>query len=158
MTWLKYFFKLINVIKLKSKDSNTKVGSLIIGKDNEIISTGFNGFCRGVKDDVNDRNIAPRYQRPLKYKWTEHAERNAIYNAARKVLKGTSLFVTWCPCSDCARGIIQSGIANIFIESNKVPARWFDDCCIALEMINEAGVKIFGSDGNFFKELVKVED
>ena len=40
------------VVALGSKDTRTKIGSVVIGPDNEIRSTGYNGFPRGLDDDM----------------------------------------------------------------------------------------------------------
>jgi len=110
MEWNEYFFRLTDTIKSKSKDLTTQFGCVIIGPDNEIRSTGYNSFPRKLIDDLPERHI-----RPEKYIWFEHAERNAIYNAARMgtPLKGCRLYVGAIPCSDCARGVIQSGIIRV---------------------------------------------
>lgn len=75
-------------------------------------SAGYNGFPRNVND-----TIEYRHDRPLKYEFTEHAERNAIYNAARVgvPLSGCTLYLNWwpLPCADCARAVIQSGITSV---------------------------------------------
>ena len=65
---------------------------MIVGPDRVIRSTGFNGLVRGVDDDV-----ALRRERPAKYSWTEHAERNAIYNAARLGISilGCASYINW---------------------------------------------------------------
>ena len=78
MNWIEYFRNIAHQVKLKSKDNNTQIGAVIVGKDNEILSTGYNSFPRGIND-----LIPSRQERPEKYYWFEHAERNAIYNAAR---------------------------------------------------------------------------
>jgi len=78
MRWVEYFQNLAHQVKLKSKDENTQIGAVIVGKDKEIVSTGYNSFPRGIKDNKKERQ-----ERPEKYFWFEHAERNAIYNAAR---------------------------------------------------------------------------
>ena len=78
MEWGEYFINIAEQVKLKSKDNNTKIGVVIVGKDNEIVSTGYNSFPRGIDDSVEERQ-----EKPEKYFWFEHAERNAIYNAAR---------------------------------------------------------------------------
>lgn len=126
-----------------SKDESTKVGCVIVGPDKEIRSTGYNGFPRGVRED-----IAERHTRPTKYDFSEHAERNAIYNAT---LLGTSLrncimYITMTPCTDCARAIIQSGIKEVFFcvpntddEKSNI-AGWRDGIKHSLEMFDEAGV------------------
>lgn len=129
-----------------SKDRSTKIGALIIGVDGEPLSWGYNGFPRGVNDGKEER-----YERPLKYKWTEHAERNAIYNAARSGHKlcGASIFITGlCPCPDCARACIQSGIRKVHLEldafegSNPRAKVWLEDWHLSKEMLSEAGIEI----------------
>lgn len=129
----------------KSKDRSTQVGVVIVGPDWEPRSTGFNGFPRGVDDDVEER-----HQRPDKYLWTEHAERNAIYNAARigTPLKGTTMVMNFCPwpCTDCARGVIQAGIKRVIGYKNcPFPGKgdqWEHNLSVAKTMLEEAGVEI----------------
>lgn len=81
MNWKEYFRNIAHQIKLKSKDEKTQIGAVIVGIDNEIVSTGYNSYPRGIND-----SIAERQERPEKYYWFEHAERNAIYNANKLVL------------------------------------------------------------------------
>lgn len=90
-----------------SKDTNRKNGAVVVNDDNIVISQGYNGLPIGCDDSV-----ASRFEQPDKYLYTEHAERNAIYFAARigVSLKGTRMYMTMFPCADCARGIIQCGI------------------------------------------------
>src|SRR5690242_7044614 len=108
--WDQRFMELAKLIATWSKDRSTKVGCVVVGTDNEVRSIGFNGFPRGVDDDVEER-----HERPAKYAWTEHAERNAIYSAVRVgiSLKGCTMYLPWFPCMDCARALIQSGIAEL---------------------------------------------
>lgn len=106
-SWVTYFRELAKTVATKSKDPHTHIGAVIVGMDKEIVSTGYNSFPRGMNDDVQER-----YERPEKYFWMEHAERNAIYNAARIGVstKGCTLFLDhWFPCVECARAIINSG-------------------------------------------------
>ena len=106
MRWVQYFRELAHTVKLKSKDESTQIGAVIVGKDKEIVSTGYNSFPRGINDKKKERQ-----ERPEKYFWFEHAERNAIYNAARIGVstKGTTMYLSCgVPCSDCARGIINA--------------------------------------------------
>ena len=67
MRWVEYFRTLAHTVKLKSKDENTQIGAVIVGKDKEIVSTGYNSFPRGLKD-----NLKERQERPEKYYWFEH--------------------------------------------------------------------------------------
>ncbi len=129
-----------------SKDSSTKCGCVITGPDNDIRTTGYNGLPRGV-DLYEDEAIVS--VRPEKYFWFEHAERNAIYNAARTgtPLEGCIAYVTGPMCADCGRALIQSGIRNIYIpyyhefgEGWLFGERWMDSCNRAIVMCKEAGV------------------
>ena len=140
MNWHEYFLNLVSVIAQKSKDQSNKIGAVIVGPDKEIRSTGFNGFPRGFDDDDPTKQ-----QRPLKYKYFEHAERNAIYNAARfgASLMGCTLYCKWPPCTDCARAIIQAGIKHVVLKHgpSECPKRWQEDMFIAFDMLQICGVQ-----------------
>jgi dCMP deaminase len=145
MNWHEYFFALAELASEKSKDLSTKVGAVIVGPDNEVRSVGFNGFPRGVDDGIHSR-----HERPAKYQYTEHAERNAIYNAARVgiPLKGCTIYMKYCPrpCTDCARAVIQSGIVRVVGRKSKPfpgkGAQWEEDLRVSEQMLAEAGVEV----------------
>jgi dCMP deaminase len=143
LKWDARYLELADQIGSWSKDPTTKVGCVIVGMDGQILSTGFNGFPRRVNDDVPER-----YDRPDKYSWTEHAERNAIYNAALSgmSLRDGTLYVPWHPCADCARGIIQSGIWCVVLKTCEVPERWVSSCTIAATMFEEANLPVIWRD------------
>ena len=108
MDWVEYFYNIAEEVKKKSKDKNTQIGAVIVGKDREIVSTGYNSFPRGINDEIVERQ-----EKPEKYFWFEHAERNAIYNAAENgvSLKGSTVYVVGLPvCRECAKGLIQAGV------------------------------------------------
>tara|TARA_B100001250_G_scaffold394223_1_gene397867 strand:- start:194 stop:637 length:444 start_codon:yes stop_codon:yes gene_type:complete len=136
--WDVRFVKLAMHIANWSKDPSTKVGCVVVGEDREIRSTGFNGFPRGIKDD--EERLLDREQ---KYPLICHAEENAIMHAARigVSLKGSTAYVTWPPCSRCARSLIQSGIKEIIYPTpGEIPERWIEDFNISNGMISEAGL------------------
>lgn len=62
----------------KSNDMSTQNAAFLVDEDGKIYVREINRFPDGVKE------TAERWERPLKYKFVEHAERNAIYAAARK--------------------------------------------------------------------------
>jgi dCMP deaminase len=134
-------------ISALSKDRSTKVGALIIGEDGEPLTWGYNGMARGVDDDVDSR-----HERPAKYLWIEHAERNAIYSAARSGIKlnGGRIYITsLVPCPDCTRAMIQAGIKEILVEpaafdeSNPRVQAWIGDWkAVSKDMLEEAGVVV----------------
>ena len=138
--WDNRFLELARHISGWSKDPSTKVGCVVVGGDREIRSTGFNGFPRGISDDM-DRLT----DREKKYPLICHAEENAIMHAARigVSLKGSTAYVTWPPCSRCARSLIQAGIVEIvYPETDGIPERWQDDFNISNGMLHEAGIQV----------------
>ena len=140
MRWVEYFRELAHTVKKKSKDKNTQIGAVIVGKDKEIVSTGYNSFPRGIDDNKNERQ-----ERPEKYFWFEHAERNAIYNAARIGVStlGTTMYMTCgISCADCARAIINSGISKIVLREGKGATNpmWQESAQRSIKMFEEAGV------------------
>lgn len=102
--WDNRFLEMAEFVAGWSKDPSTKVGAVIVDDKKRVISVGYNGFPRGVDD------AEMRYDdRPLKYKFVCHAERNAIDNSPMKV-DGCNLYCTLFPCAECAKTIIQTGI------------------------------------------------
>jgi dCMP deaminase len=138
--WDKRFIGLALYVQEWSRDPDTKVGCVIVGPKNEIRSIGYNGFPRGVDDSE-----PLRYERPAKYLWTEHAERNAIYNAVRAgiSLEGCRMFLPWFPCAACARAIIQSGITELVASKpDFAHEKWGEDFRVATILMEEAAVRI----------------
>jgi dCMP deaminase len=115
--WDLYYLEICRVVARRSKDPATQIGCVIAGPAHEIRSTGYNSFPRGIADHKPERA-----QRPEKYLWIEHAERNAIYNAARAgtPLEGCTIFVELMPCMDCARAIVQAGIVEVVVDSSRM--------------------------------------
>jgi len=136
--WDKRWMQLCDLAASWSKDRNTKVGSCIVDNRKVLISIGWNGFPRKINDNIDSRHL-----RPAKYSWTEHSERNAIFNAAAKGIStlNCTMYVNWFPCADCARGIIQAGIIELVaIEPDWEDERWGEDFRIVKEMLEEAGI------------------
>lgn len=119
ISWDEYFMGVAKLAGMRSKDPNTQVGACIVGKDNKILSMGYNGFPIGCSDDEypwsRDRED-PYYN---KYLYTTHSELNAILNYRGGSLEGAKLYVTLFPCNECAKAIIQSGIREIVYECDK---------------------------------------
>ena len=138
--WDRRFIALARHIAGWSKDPSTQVGCVVVGPDREIRSTGFNGFPRGIED-----NLARLSDRGKKYPLICHAEENAIMHAARigVSLKGCSAYVTWPPCTRCARSLIQAGVQTVHYPAGvEIPERWEEDFEISTEMFRESGVEV----------------
>lgn len=140
-SWDTYFVKLARHVATRSKDPSTKIGAVIVDPNNGVISTGYNSLPRGIDDTKPER-----FERPEKYKWFEHAERNAIYHAALggRATKGGRIFLScWVPCTDCARGIINAGITEVILgREHEDPKRvkWIDEGLRSIAMFREACV------------------
>ena len=138
--WNERFLNLATHISNWSKDPSTKVGCVVVGPDNEIRSTGFNGLPRGIEDNEERLN-----NREIKYPMICHAEENAIMHAARIgiSLKGCTAYVTWPPCTRCARSLIQAGILTvIYLKNAEIPERWASDFELSMSMFKEAGIEL----------------
>jgi dCMP deaminase len=139
--WNERFMQLAQYIAGWSKDRSTGVGCVLVGTGHNVVAMGYNGFPRGCNDSVE-----ARHERPLKYMWTEHAERNAIYNAARNgvQLQGCSAYVYFSggPCADCARALAQAGISTVFIRPMKDNPRWSENLSQGESILRECGVHV----------------
>tara|TARA_R110002051_G_scaffold286290_2_gene348814 strand:- start:9381 stop:9836 length:456 start_codon:yes stop_codon:yes gene_type:complete len=138
--WDKRFIDLAHYVSKWSRDPNRKIGAVIVGDDNTEKSIGYNGLPNNT--DITNEN---RYNKPQKYMWVEHAERNAIYTAGRNgvQLDGGKIYVTYFPCVDCARAIIQSGIKEVCSpKPDWTHHKWGESWKVSQEMFKECGVKI----------------
>ena len=138
--WDVRFLDLAAHIAQWSKDPSTKVGCVVVGSDREIRSTGFNGFPRGIDD-----NLERLEDRAQKYPLICHAEENAIMHAARigVSLKDCKAYVTWPPCTRCARSLIQAGVREIIYPAGSdIPERWREDFERSTGMLREAGLTV----------------
>lgn len=132
--WNKRFLDLCDHIATWSKDPSTKLGSVIVDDKKRIVSVGYNGFPRGVDDSADRYN-----DRPTKYLFVAHAERNALDNAPMSV-EGCTLYITLLPCNECAKSIIQRGITRVvtYRTEREDVFNWN----VMKQMFHEAGVEL----------------
>jgi dCMP deaminase len=134
--WDKRWMDMTYMVASWSKDRSRKIGSVIVDDKNILVSIGWNGFPRGLND-----NIDSRHQRPIKYKFSVHAEMNSLLNKHGHSLQGCKLYVSWYPCANCAQAIIQSGIKEIIaIEPNWNDPTYKEDFAVTREMFEEVGI------------------
>lgn len=117
--WLNF----VNYIaKEWSKCKTRSVGAVII-RDKRILSTGYNGTPRnypncneGGCERCNDVNVKSGER--LEECYCVHAEMNAIFNAAYHgiCIKDSTLYLPCNPCLTCAKGIVNSGIKEVYFE------------------------------------------
>lgn len=126
-----------HVAKL-SKDPSTKVGAVIFDPKRRLVSAGYNGFARGVKDTESRL-----HDRETKYKLILHAEKNAIMFATAP-LEGCTLVVTHPCCAQCAAQVIQSGIQQVMWPkpTEEFMSRWGADYELTRQQFWEARVHV----------------
>jgi dCMP deaminase len=126
----------------QSGDLSTQNGAILVDpRTGDIVSAGCNDIHAPVKD-------APeRRQRPLKYAFTEHAERSAILRCARFGVStdGLVMYAPWLACADCGRAIVYAGIRKVV--RHRIPEHasrpdWAASIAAADEMFREAGVEV----------------
>ncbi len=152
MSLISYHKQLIEAYSLAmdSPDPSTQNGAIIYNSRGWIVGKGINKFPRGVK--YKDE----RWERPLKYKFIEHAERNAIFDLINQKydtaeMVDLTMVCPWAACADCARAIIQVGIRKLITHKqahDRSPEFWQKEIDVAFTMFDEAGVEVVMYDGN----------
>jgi len=102
-----------------------------------------NAFPRGVNE------LVERWERPMKYRFVEHAERAAIYRAVRDgdYAAGSTMVCPWAACADCARAIIGAGVVELITLHREIHERWDLSIGSGDAMLAEAGVTVTFVDG-----------
>lgn len=136
--WQQRFMEMAELVATWSRDPSTQVGCVIVNPRRQVVSTGFNGFPRGVDDDP------ARYaDRATKYLMVLHAEANAVLQAGGDVRGGTA-YVTHPPCAQCAAVLIQAGIEKIVTRAPDagMAERFRESFGAAEMMLHEVGVTV----------------
>jgi dCMP deaminase len=138
LSWDQYFMGVALLSAQRSKDPNTQVGACIVDRRKRIVGIGYAGFPTGCSDDELPwgREGAPL---ETKYPYVCHAELNAILNRNSADLTGCTIYTTLFPCSECAKAIVQSGLAEVVFLSDKY--RESDSDKAAAIMFRLAGVQ-----------------
>jgi len=144
------FLQIACNIAQRSPDPSTQNGSVLVKthfgdvdsgfkRDPTLVASGFNTFPFKVE------LAEERFERPIKYAFIEHAERNSLFDAAKFGIQTQGLIMVcpWAACADCARAIIQCGIHELVtlkpLEVDTNP-RWDDSINIAMTMLKEAEI------------------
>lgn len=127
--------------QIHATDPATQNGAVLVAPTGAVLALGANHFPRGVRESPE------RWERPAKYQWVEHAERNAIFDAARRGVptQGLTLYCPWFACADCARAIVQAGIKEVVgleLGDDPVSLRWKASCDVGDTILREGGVTV----------------
>lgn len=142
MKWHRRYLELAREVSTWSKDPSTRVGAVAVNpKTGQILSTGYNGFPRGISDTEERLN-----NRDLKLCLTIHAELNTILNASLTgvSLEGSHMYVYGLPpCSTCTLSIIQSGIKKVLFLKTDIEKsdRWKESWNKSKQLLEEAGIE-----------------
>ena len=139
--WDEYFMNIAHVAAERSNCCRRQVAAVIV-KDKRVISTGYNGTPRGVKNC--DEGGCPRCNSDIKsgHGLTDclccHAEENSIVQAASHGIsvEGSMLYTTFSPCLLCAKMIINAGIKEVVFHDRYS----IDD--VSSNLLAEAGVTL----------------
>ncbi len=144
-SWDEYFIKIAKLVASRSNCSSRQVGAVIV-KDKMIISTGYNGTPRGIKncDEGGCKRCGDKKQGKINSgeKLDEcvcvHAEENALLQAAYNgvSIKGGAMYTSLCPCRFCTKHIINAGIKKVYYSDHYT----LDE--ISRKLFEEAGVEL----------------
>lgn len=134
-----FFRQLYQYAMNTSKDPSTQNAALLTDQGSGIIAIECNNIPEKIQQTDN------RWERPTKYHYVEHAERNVLYKATRMGMstQDLTMYCPWYSCSGCARAIIQCGIKRVIGHKeyfDRTPDRWKKSCAIGIEMMQEAGI------------------
>mgnify|MGYP002526113924 CR=1 FL=1 len=153
-TWDSYFMSIALVTSLKSKDINTKVGAVLVDMDRHIIGTGYNGFPKGIDDDLFPSERDGHWL-ATKYLYVVHAELNCILNSIAS-LKGSTMYATLHPCNECAKAIVQAGITEVVYLFDK---HHDDDAYVAVrKLLSLAGIRTRQMDADSIQGFVHMSE
>jgi len=139
--WDTYFMDIAHVVSRRGNCLRRRVAAVIV-KDLRIISTGYNGTPRGVRNCFEGGCARCASDSPSGKDLGEcicsHAEENAITQAAYHgiALRGAVLYTTTSPCLICARMLVNAGISEVVYEEEYQFAQQTRD------LLKEAGVRL----------------
>lgn len=154
--WDSYFMSMVYLVAMRSKDANTHIGAVVVDANNNLVTTGYNSFPRGINDHKFERQV-----RPEKYLWFNHAEYNAVTNASNigSSLRGCRMYTNGIPCMErCAGAIINSGIIEVIVDANwnlESVEKWQEQAEKTQLLFKEAGINIRFWQGKIIKEIIK---
>jgi len=138
-SWDLYFMNIAKVVASRSNCVKRHVAAVIV-KDKRIISTGYNGTPRGIKNC--SEGGCPRCNSfadsgtKLEECVCSHGEENAIVQASYHgiSIKDSTIYTTFSPCLMCTKMIINSGMREVVYNSNYPLGE------MSLKLLKEAGI------------------
>ncbi|KAM4057823.1 cytidine and deoxycytidylate deaminase zinc-binding domain-containing protein [Hirsutella rhossiliensis] len=116
--WDTYFMALASLAAQRSNCMKRRVGCVLVGRERRVISTGYNGTPRGIRNCTDGGcprcNAGHGSGVGLATCLCIHAEENALLEAGRERIRdGAVLYCDTCPCLTCSIKICQVGISEV---------------------------------------------
>ena len=155
--WDHYFLGLAFLVSSRSKDAQTKHGTVIVDINNIILGTGYNSFIKG----INDASLPAI--RPNKYPFMIHSELNAILNCRvlpREAGGGTA-YVTGKCCNHCLQSLIQAGLTRI-VMSDRKGSQLEDEASLNISnqiiQLSKIRIDTISFNFNWMKEIIDYQE
>lgn len=116
LTWNGLYMGIADLASRRSKDDRTQVGACLVSSKKKLMGIGYNSHPV-VKEGINKHKEYP-WRKKEKQRFVCHAEMNAIAFSSGP-LEGATMFVTLHPCNECAKLIVQAGIAKVVYKDSK---------------------------------------
>ena len=141
-----YYLDIAETVLERSTCLRRCYGAIIV-KNDEIVSTGYNGAPRGRKNCMDlgyctrEAMNVPSGER-YELCRSVHAEMNALIQCAKEGIstKNTEIYVTHFPCINCTKALLQAGIVKITYKANYRPHPF------AIELMEQKGVSYLQHD------------
>lgn len=137
--WDQYFMNIAKVVASRSNCLKRHVAAVIV-KDKRIISTGYNGTPRGIRN-CNEGgcprcNSFAESGTKLDECVCSHGEENAIVQASYHgiSIKDATIYSTFSPCLLCTKMIINSGMREVVYNSDYPLSE------MPMKLLKEAGI------------------
>jgi len=148
--WDEYFMNIALVVASRSNCLKRHVAAVIV-KDKRIVSTGYNGTPRGIKncDEGGCARCGSFADSGTKLDECvcSHGEENAIVQSAYHgiSIKGATIYTTFSPCLTCTKMIINSGMVEVVYNSKypmgELPMKLLKEAGIAIRQVKLEGEK-----------------
>jgi dCMP deaminase len=151
MEWNNIFLDIAGDLKQGSKCVKLQVGCILV-KNNRIISSGVNGTPTGYINcnEVFPNGLHTQDDIDKHHTWSKlnetHAEMNAVLSAANEGIKlrGSIIYVTTFPCSECLKNLIQLGIKCIYFKDHYS----YSDLTWSLKYSSDNSVSLYKLEAN----------
>lgn len=144
-SWDETFMSVAQTFAERSRCTRLQVGAILV-KDKRIISCGYNGVPSGMKhcDEVFTKEYVHTLEGRIKHhdfslRNELHAEQNCLaygFKSGITIDDNCILYVTTCPCTDCAKLICASGIKNVIYRDE------YDRTSEGKKFLEESGINI----------------